>query len=194
LAINFYCVETYANIESKSFMVDLEEQVASWREKTLRLSIMATALIALLLFASGCSWFNWQKIPNKEIPAEKIECKLWSPILDTIVTAGSAVGAGVSISAVASYHCDYHENDLCGLGVLTPAIAAGALALVMLVYTAASATGWLRYQKCLDYNERVSASERLGTGPQLFYPPPPSLQAPPNPESPPVDKQDGDSK
>jgi hypothetical protein len=115
------------------------------RRFDMRQSFTIIVVTLVLVFCqTGCSWIWWQRVPAKE-------CRLGPPIIDTVTTVGSVIGAGILLSAAANYHCDSSENDLCGFGVLAPAITGGGLALVALIYGAASITGWVRYNKCEEY-------------------------------------------
>ncbi len=149
----------------------------------------AVMTVALLSFTSGCSWISWQKIPEKDAPAEKIECSSTPPTVDTVITGINIVGVGV-FSGLAAHACD-GGGELCGVGVMVWGIVAGSFAVVAAIWGAASMSGWVHYDNCREYQERVSSTEQFGTGPELFHPsslnpPPPNSvpsgsAAPPNP-------------
>jgi hypothetical protein len=140
--------------------------------------MMMIVTMTLWLFQSGCSWVMWQHVPEKDTPVEKVECRLAPPIVDSVFTAGSLVGTGV-FSGLAAHACD-GGSDMCGIGeAIFGGIAAG-FAIMAVVWGIATGTGWNNYDKCREYQERVSSTEQFGTGPELFHPSPPN---PPPPNS-----------
>jgi hypothetical protein len=144
--------------------------------------MMATPLMTLLVFESGCSWVMHQRIPDKpanEGCGEQVECGLAPPIIDTVMTTAAVTGMGVffGLSAASPSHCGEWlgcmsmEKDLYALG-------GAVFTLVAAVWGAATATGWVNYHNCRQYRATVTANETFKTGPELFHPTPAKLVNP----------------
>jgi hypothetical protein len=129
---------------------------------------MTIALMTLLVFESGCSWFRWQRMPDEPgLPAEQAECIKGFPIADTIVAGVYAILTGILLGAHSEEHCSYAESDVgtCGLGEAIGRYIGIGTAVITAVFSAAAITGWVNYHQCREYQKRYY--------PELFQPPPP---------------------
>jgi hypothetical protein len=116
-----------------------------------------------------------QKIPDKppdEVSGEKIECKLFPPVFDTSAAASFAIGGGLLVYN-GSGHCTTDDTSC----IIGKALSLGfgiPILVSAFVWGAASATGWANYNNCREYQERVSTSKQLGSGPAFVSPSPPN--------------------
>ncbi len=134
------------------------------------LLIWILSALMLSLAGTGCSWINWQKMPEKETDRDRIYCNYAPATFDTIMAAAFVGGAGGSFAAASSADkdCEHAGDTFCGgLGY---EVLGGILIGVAAIWAAASFSGWANYSNCLEYNKRLEANEKLGTTEKLFHP------------------------
>jgi hypothetical protein len=141
----------------------------------MKLSALLIGIVAatvLFLSEAGCSWINWQKIPENDTNSGRIYCGSSPAVLDTIMTAAFAGGAAGLYVADSENARDCRNTGEGYFGCRNPGFIIGAaiVTTVAAIWAAASFSGWVNYGNCRAYNKRLDEVEKLGTSEKLFHP------------------------